>query len=253
MEMWNKASRLFCWDRGIWPTGITTFGAIFAVLIMFPTRISAAEGCILSGRVIDESGVPVASAAVSALRGAVFIDGLGERIPVSGAAADSRGEYCIRGLPPGKYIVRAVARTHPPSASPECDTGCGSSLTEFQTTFYRASLSKEHATVIEVTKGKNAAGIDIMMRRVRAYCLRGEVRDGNGALRADVAVGVETDSWSAGVITEGGRFLLTSLPADTYTIVIRNRPQLGHVLARRVIRVPAGTPPLVIRIPSLSH
>jgi hypothetical protein len=126
-------------------------------------------------------------------------------------------------------------------------------LTEFQTTFYRASLSKEHATVIEVTKGKNAAGIDIMMRRVRAYCLRGEVRDGNGALRADVAVGVETDSWSAGVITEGGRFLLTSLPAGIYTIVIRDRPQLGRVLARRVIRVPAETPPLVVRIPSLSH
>jgi len=227
---------------------------MFAVLITFPTGISAVERCIISGRVIDESGVPVASAAVSALRGSVFIDDLGRQVPVSGAVAGSAGEYCIHGLSPGKYIVRAVARTHPPSASPECDTCCGSSLTEYQTTFYRASLSKEHATVIEITKGKNAAGIDIMMRRVRAYCLRGEVRDGNGVLMTDVAVTLETDSWSSGVITEGGRFLLNSLPAGIYTIVISDHPKLGRVLARRVIRVTAGTPlDLVIRVPSLSR
>lgn len=241
-------------DRGIWPTGTTTLGAVFAVLITLPTGISAVERCIISGRVIEESGVPVASAAVSALRGSVFIDDLGRQVPVSGAVAGSGGEYCIHGLPPGKYIVRAVARTHPPSASPECDTCCGSSLTEFRTTFYRASLSKEHATAVEITKGKNAAGIDIIMRRARAYCLRGQVRDGNGVLMTNVAVALETDSWSSGVITEGGRFLLTSLPAGIYTIVISDHPKLGRVLARRVIRVTAGTPlDLVIRVPSLSR
>lgn len=224
---------------------VSALAPVFAALMAFPAAISPAETCIISGRVIDQSGVPVPSAAVSALRPAVF----GNDLSVSGAAAGSGGEYCIRGLPPGKYIVRAVARTHPPSASPRCDSCCGSSLTEFQTTFYPASLSKELAALIEIIEGKSATGIDIMMRRVRAYCVRGEVRDENGVLMTDVAVAVEADSWSAGVLTEGGRFLLTSLPAGTYTIVISNRPQLGRILARRVIRVGVGNPPdLVIRV-----
>ncbi|MGE5567731.1 MAG: carboxypeptidase-like regulatory domain-containing protein [Rhodospirillales bacterium] len=135
----------------------------------FPAALSPAETCIISGRVIDESGVPVPSAAVSALRPAV----VGNDLLVSGAAASPGGEYCIRELPPGKYIVRAVARTQPPSASPQCASCCGSSLTEFQTTFYPASLLIEHAALIEITEGKSAAGIDIMMRRVRPYCVRG--------------------------------------------------------------------------------
>jgi hypothetical protein len=55
-------------------------------------------------------------------------------------------------------------------------------------------------------------------------------------------------------ITEGGRFLVNSLPAGIYTIVISDHPKLGCVLARLVIRVTAGTPlDVVIRVPSLSR
>jgi hypothetical protein len=127
-------------------------------------------------------------------------------------------------------------------------------MSEYQTTFFRQSVSADGAMTLVIGKGKNAAGIDIIVRRVRAYCVRGEIRDGNGVLMADVAIALEADSWSAGIINEGGRFLLTNLPAGSYTVVVSDRPKPGHILARQVIRVATGNiAGLVIRVPSRSR
>ena len=78
------------------------------------------------------------------------------------------------------------------------------------------------------------------MRRVPAYCVHGEVRDTMGSLVSQAAIAVEQGSWSSGVLNEGGRFLLTGLPSGSYTILIRDRPQLGRVLARRIVHVGAA-------------
>lgn len=234
--------------------GVRALGLVCAALMVFTTATSAMQGCAISGRVVDANGVPIPSAAVSALPHAGPRDQLAaKQTPASGAVAGPRGEYCIRGLAPGKYIVRAFARKHPPSASPECGTCCGPNMTEYQATFYPSSVSQGRAIALGVDNGEGLTGIDITMRYHRSHCVRGEVRDGNGALMADAAVGLEADSWSTGVINEGGRFLLTSLPEGTYTIVISDRPKLGRILARRVIRVTAGSSrDIVIRVPSIS-
>jgi hypothetical protein len=88
------------------------------------------------------------------------------------------------------------------------------------------------------------------MRRVPAYCVRGELRGFLGTLPKDVVVTIERDSWSASVIVDGGRFLLTSLPAGSYTIVVHDQRQLGRVLARRVVAVTtANVTGVVITVP----
>jgi len=203
--------------------------------------VARAQGCAVSGRVIDDKGNPIPFAAVSALRGPSIR---------AGASANRLGEYCIRELAAGEYLIRATARTQPPSASPACDECCDSN-SEFGTTFYRRSRSRERASTVSVVIGRTASGVDILMRRVPAYCVRGEVRDDRGALLSDVAIALEGDSWSAGVLNEGGRFLLTNLPAGSYTLVISDRPRLGRVLARRVIAVVASNMAgIVITAPS---
>ncbi len=235
--------------------GTAWLSITFAAVIARPPAVSASEGCAISGRILDERGVAIPYAAVSALlRPPGAHDLLTTRSPVSGAVAGPTGEYCIRELPPGQYVIRAVARKQPPSASPECDSCCVSRMSEFQTTFYPASASRERAVPIVVGDGKNADGTDIILRRVPAYCVRGEVRDSNGVLRADVALTLEADSWSAGVINDGGRFLLTNLPPGSYTVAVHDRPKPGRVLARRVIRVGArNVLDIVIRIPLSSR
>jgi Carboxypeptidase regulatory-like domain len=231
--------------------GVASRFALLLVVIMYSFSVAITqESCVVSGRVIDEKGKPIPFAALSALRGQSTGVGGEPLLAVNGATADHRGEYCIRGLPPGEYLIRATTRTQPPSASPDCNACCGPN-SELAAMFHRRSRSREHATRVPVRNGRNASGVDIMMRRVPAYCVRGEVRDHRGALLSDAAIALEADSWSAGVLSEGGRFLLTHLPSGSYTVVVRDRPQVGCVLVRRVIHVGAANiAGLVITVPS---
>ena len=195
----------------------------------------ARESCAISGRVVDETGKPIPFAVVNALRGQF----LRAEFVAAGSAADQRGEYCLGELPLGDYLVRATARMHPPSASPLCDSCCRPT-TEFETTFYRAPHAPGPASPVSVVKHGNRSTVDIQMRRVPAYCVRGEVRDITGSLVSQAAIAIEQGTWSAGVLSEGGRFLLTSLPPGAYTILVRDRPQFGRVLARRIVNVRAA-------------
>jgi hypothetical protein len=89
------------------------------------------------------------------------------------------------------------------------------------------------------------------MRRVPTYCVHGEVRDAQVSLLSQAAIAVERGSWSSAVLNEGGRFLLTCLAPGSYTILILDRPQLGRVLARRIVHVGAANiDSLVITIAS---
>lgn len=88
------------------------------------------------------------------------------------------------------------------------------------------------------------------MRRARAWCVRGEVRDASGLLRGDVARSLRPDAPpAAGVLNEGGRFLLTGLTPGVYTLVASDYPQLGRVLAERVIRVERNMEGVAITVP----
>ncbi len=183
--------------------------------LLFPV-LAAGETCSLTGRVTDDRGTPIPFAAVTVWRWPA---------QVGGAAAGKDGLYCIQGLPPGAYSLHVTHRATPPSASPSCRECCDST-TEF------APARTPNATV-----GPRAR-YDIRLRRVAAYCVPGEIRDAKGRLREDVAISIARDSQGSGaVINEGGRFLLTALPPGAYTLTVQDHPQLGRILARRVIHV----------------
>lgn len=73
--------------------------------------IGLPRGSVISGRVTDEFGEPVANAAVMALRYAYA--GGARRIVPAGArdTTDDQGQYRLFGLPPGDYFVSASLRT----------------------------------------------------------------------------------------------------------------------------------------------
>jgi Carboxypeptidase regulatory-like domain len=73
--------------------------------------IGLPRGSVISGRVTDEFGEPVANAAVMALRYAYA--GGARRIVPAGArdTTDDQGHYRLFGLPPGDYFVSASLRT----------------------------------------------------------------------------------------------------------------------------------------------
>jgi hypothetical protein len=203
---------------------------------------AAQDSCTVSGRVVDDKLKPVAGAAVTALR-AEAIAG----VSVGGDVADARGRYCIGQLPPGRYFIRASAPSAPPSASPSCESCCRAAPV-LDATFHPAAASRNKAKLIAVP----ASGADIAMRRAPGWCVRGQVRDETGRLRGDVALSLRSDVSSAGLINEGGRFLLTSLPSGLYTLVAADQPKIGRVLAERVILVRGNMEGVVITVPAPS-
>ena len=181
----------------------------------------------VSGRVVDERGRPVRFAVVNAIGGTVF-----------GSETNERGEYRIS-APPGQYRLRAWARTGPPTASPACETCCRAA-TGFAPAYYP----------LVVEPGRPLTGVEIRLRRTAVYCARGEVRNRAGGLAKDAALGLRNEEIgeSAGVITDGGRFLLTNLAPGAYTLVVTDRPKLGRVVAERRFRiVDSNLDQLVIR------
>jgi hypothetical protein len=106
-----------------------------------------------------------------------------------------------------------------------------------------------------VFNGNNSSRFDIHMRRVRAYCVRGEVRDATGTLASSVAINVSQALWSASVLNYGGRFLMANLIPGDYEIDIMDRPGIaGRVLTRRNVTVRAANiNHLVITIPGRCH
>ncbi len=192
--------------------------------------------CSVSGRVTDDAGQPVPFAAVTALRDLL-------PSPVNGGSANQRGEFCIGELPPGAYRVRAFARLRPPSASPSCRSCCPADLTEFVPTFFDRPVT--------VARSQGASKVDIRMRKTRAYCLRAEVRNSQGALVSDAGMAIGQAGSSSTVFGEGGRFLITSLPPGPYELHVQDHRQNGRLPASRVVQVviPYRGPLLVIRVP----
>ena len=201
---------------------------------------TAQRDCSISGRVLDAQARPVKFAVVNAVRDA---------FPVAanttfGAVTNERGEYCIsvlpggEDLPSGRYRVRAHARTSPPSASPSCQSCCRAA-TDFALTFHPSAVNAEKGNPVALDAGRHLVGIDIRLRPVAVYCVRGEVRDRSGALVEKASLGLSLDDVgaSAGVITESGRFLLTNLTSGAYTLTLTDQPQLGRVLAQRSFRI----------------
>lgn len=207
--------------------------ARYLLLASVTTTGAVGPECAIQGRVIDPGGAPVASAAVRAIRaGSLPVP---RDSPSGGVTADLRGEFCLSGLDPGEYLIRTSARSSPPSAAPGC-AECCVLTSEFVPTAYR----------VRVESSRNAPPVTIAMRRVPAYCVRGEVVDSSGRLRGDAGLVLSADGWSASVFNEGGRFLLTSLPAGEYRLTVTEPGRVGRVLVQRAIRVTPRMRPVTV-------
>lgn len=197
---------------------------------------AAATECSVSGRVTGADGQPIAGAAVTATRRGFAAFTAAQ--PAGGATSDSSGSYCIAGLAPGEYEIRAAARRHAPSSSPGCVECCA------------PGTERGVGLLRRMARGSRA---DLRLSDVPAFCVRGEVRDSKGVLMPGAAISVVAPEggFAAGVLNEGGRFLLTRLPAGVYRIEVRDTPGLlGRLLVSRAVEVRgANVNGVVVRVP----
>jgi len=128
------------------------------------------KGGVITGRVLNKSGEPMALARVRSVR---VKDEEGNPVRegaiVRDWTTDDRGMYRLYGLEPGAYVVSASFANMFRAAPSQIRQG-----SEAAPTYYPSSTI-DGATLVNVSAGNETGGIDIRYRAERSYAVRGAV------------------------------------------------------------------------------
>jgi uncharacterized protein (DUF2141 family) len=133
------------------------------------------RGGVITGRIRDEDGEPLARAMVRVMR-FQYLPGGRQLVRVQSDQTDDRGEYRVFGLPPGEYVVTAVAgafeRFGRTGASdfPEPDEELN-----YAPTYYPGVTSVFEAARVTVGAGQEHAGVDFSLLLVPTARVRGVI------------------------------------------------------------------------------
>lgn len=188
------------------------------------------KGGVITGRVVNQNGQPMALARVRAVR---VRDEAGNAVRDSAArdwTTDDRGVYRAYGLEPGAYVVSANL------------TNMYRQLSETGPT-YHPSATLDTATHVNVIAGNESGGIDIRYRPEHAYTVRGTVvgntaqapqsaTPGNAPLRRSVisvtlshaATGVAVAFTTVVSTTTSSVFSFDAVPDGAYELTAQVAP-----------------------------
>jgi hypothetical protein len=182
--------------------------------------IALSLGGVITGRVLDELGEPVANAAVSAMHdrrmpggGSVFVSA-----GTGGRTTDDAGVYRVFGLAPGRYFVSVRA----PDADALTDSADHAGV-NYPPTFYPSTASIGEAAPVEVTAGAESIA-DVILAPARLFTVSGMVvdaagrpaRGGMATLRTRGPMAMAVGSGAG--IEDDGSFTVRMTPPGDYTL-----------------------------------
>jgi hypothetical protein len=124
---------------------------------------------IVSGRILDEDGEPLEAVTVSLLRQQSFMGQ--RRLGGQGAGqTNDRGDFRITNVPPGKYqvLVQRLAMGGAPIQQGKEEYG-------YPKLYFPGVELIEQAQKIEVAAGQEFSGVQMTLRKVRVYRVKGRV------------------------------------------------------------------------------
>jgi uncharacterized GH25 family protein len=212
------------------------------------------RAAVFTGRVVDESGEPMARVAVTALRklSAEEKEDWGprakkEQLTASSAAmTDDRGEYRIFGLKPGEYYVKAAESDMPGffGMSGEDDGMSWSVRTtlgsQYAPVFYPGVIQVDQAQSVALGPGEEVEA-DFAMRHLKTVEVAGHViaADGRPATHAYVQLYVpEAGGWGdeLGSSTSAkGDFSIKGVPPGSYVLSAQESDEdIRHVTQQKL-------------------
>jgi protocatechuate 3,4-dioxygenase beta subunit len=131
---------------------------------------------VVSGRVLDEEGEPIPWAQVSALR-EVYSSGKRKLSPEALVPTNDLGEYRLFGLKPGRYFISARFKPgqHVVGRGEVGEDVNDDSRPELMPVYYRNSPEPERASTIALKAGEEISSVEILLRPVTTYRVRGRV------------------------------------------------------------------------------
>jgi hypothetical protein len=156
---------------------------------------------LISGRITDEDGEPYPSVTVQLSRW-VYEGGQRRLRPSNGGNSNAEGVFSIGSLAAGSYYIVVM-----PQPAPSSNTIQRSPLEAYVTTYYPSVTDPSSAIAVQVTAGGIARGIEIRMRKARAFRVRGTL--------VDLATGAPSTSANVFLFPKGGASLPGPVPNAT--------------------------------------
>jgi hypothetical protein len=173
---------------------------------------------VITGRITDEFGEPLADTTVSAMR---YQGANGGRRLVSAGTRRTNdiGEFRVFGLLPGQYYLAATL----PNVGPPQINGAPTDV--YAATYYPGTASASTAQALTIATGQTIAGVNMMLLPVRSVSVSGSVVDSNRNPLKNAAVMARFRVGAGGYATSGvkpdGTFTLAGLSPGDYIVQVR--------------------------------
>lgn len=202
---------------------------------------------VITGRVIDEDGEPLAYARISAMQYR-YVRGKRQLVPSGGGATtDDRGEYRMFGLTPGRYYISAAYEDRHMGLRPLARAR-SADRTTYPAMYFPGVLDPEQAVAVQMKAGEERSGIDFRLSPAQAVSVSGRViAGGTGRPGRDVAVMIvpRTNLGFFGSVSRRfqqvdpatGRFTIPSMRPGSYVVTAFYRDQDNALYARQEIEV----------------
>jgi hypothetical protein len=225
-------------------------GTVLDVLdgqIVEKISIALPRGGVITGRVTDEFGDPVAGVAVSAMRFR-FVNGARRLMSSGGAATDDLGAFRIFGLTPGEYYVSGNVRSNVSMLTTGAP-GAGD-VEGFAPTYYPGTPNANEAQRVTVRASQETAGLNFALTATRLARITGRVIASNGqpviggflSLRPADPYDMSMMMFMSAQTRPDGTFQMNGVAAGSYHLMVqpRGRPSGESEFGRLPITVAGG-------------
>lgn len=189
---------------------------------MTRANLALPRGAVVTGRILDEFGEPVAGARVQAMRHQAM-QGTRQLMGVGGDGTDDTGAFRIYGLMPGDYYISALASQMGMFAEETNDT------TGYAPTYYPGTGNVAEAQRVTVAVGQEVTNVTFPLLATKVVRITGTVIDSKGERITNGFVTLQDASEAAGGMfmqRAGGRvrpdgsFALSNVTPGTYALMI---------------------------------
>jgi hypothetical protein len=187
-----------------------------------------ARAAVITGKVFDEDGEPMVGVSVRATR-PVFTNGRKGFGFAAESTTDDLGEFRLFALPPGRYYISAELSAWDHIVGDSEFSGSDKTAGEkgYAKVYYPSALEVAKASSISVKEGEEVPSIDIFMKEVTVYSVRGKVQylfphKGTGNTQIIVTRRAQNRGWEIvseqSVVKADGSFQIPELAPGEYTV-----------------------------------